>query len=525
MKTAAIMSRVSSDEQAKGYSLDAQENELLRYCQNNDIDVGYSFREDHSAKTFNRPKFKEFQNLITTRKLKVDYLIIISWDRFSRNIQEALNMIDWLKKRGVTIIATQQPLDMNIPENLAILSFYLSLPEIDNKRRSMKIKSGIREALKSGRWVRKAIIGYNNARDESNKPIIVPSLKAPLIKLAFTSISSGSIQTEVRKVLLNKGLKLSRSNFSKLLRNPVYMGKIIVPASEEEPTLIVSGIHEPIITEALFFNVQDILNGRVKSRNKPKFHVKRLELPLRGNLLCSKCNNKLTGSASRSKTGKQHFYYHCNHCHQERYKADLVNSSVKSLMKGLEFKSTVSDLYKMILQDVFDVKNVERISTSNDNHKNLAEIMVRIENLQDLYVDRKITGDDYIKMKTRYEAERRKIELSLKQFKDNDNSLQVKLDKCYKVLSQLDKLYEKADNDYKKRLISSIFPDKIIFDGKKSRTPRINEVLRLALMTDKAFAKNKTGQNTEKCTSSRSVERTGIELCFEIVIEPVISIL
>jgi site-specific DNA recombinase len=511
MKTAAIMSRVSSDEQAKGYSLDAQENELLKYCQNNEFYVSHSFREDHSAQTFNRPKFKEFQQLITTKKLKVDYLIIISWDRFSRNIQEALNMIDWLKKRGITIIATQQPLDMNIPENLAILSFYLSLPEIDNKRRYMKIKSGIREALKSGRWVRKALIGYNNARDESNKPIIVTSLKAPLIKLAFNSINSGAIQSELRKVLMNKGLKLSRSNFSRLLRNPVYMGKIIVPASEDEPTLLVSGIHEPIITEALFFKVQDILNGRVKSRNKTKFHVNRPELPLRGSLLCSKCNNKLTGSASRSKTGKLHFYYHCNHCHQERYKADLVNSSVKSLLKGLEFKSTDSDLYKVILEDVLELKNVERISNSAENHKRLAEVLVRIENLQDLYVDKKIAGDDFIQMKTRYEAERSKIELSFKQFKVNDYSLQAKLDKCYRVLSQLDELYEKADNDYKKRLVSSIFPEKIIFDGKKSRTPRLNEVLRLALMTDKAFSKKKTGQNTEKCTVSRWVERTGIE--------------
>ena len=33
---------------------------------------------------------------------------------------------------------------------------------------------------------------------------------------------------------------------------------------------------------------------------------------LRGHLKCVKCGGNLTGSASTSKTGKKHYYYHCN---------------------------------------------------------------------------------------------------------------------------------------------------------------------------------------------------------------------
>jgi hypothetical protein len=39
MKKAILMSRVSSDEQAKGYSLDVQEETLKRYCENHDIEI------------------------------------------------------------------------------------------------------------------------------------------------------------------------------------------------------------------------------------------------------------------------------------------------------------------------------------------------------------------------------------------------------------------------------------------------------------------------------------------------------
>jgi site-specific DNA recombinase len=59
-KRAALMSRVSSDEQAKGYSLGVQSEALENYCLRNDIEIVYSFREDHSAKSFERPEFKKF---------------------------------------------------------------------------------------------------------------------------------------------------------------------------------------------------------------------------------------------------------------------------------------------------------------------------------------------------------------------------------------------------------------------------------------------------------------------------------
>jgi len=515
MKTAAIMSRVSSDEQAKGYSLDVQEDSLIKYCHNHNIKVEYCFREDHSAKTFDRPRYKEFKNLVASGKLKVDLLLFTTWDRFSRNILESHTVIEWLRKHGITAEAIEQPLDLNIPENLLMLSIYLATPQIDNMRRSIKIKGGIREALKCGRWVRKAPIGYKNSRDEQNKPIIVPSEKATLVKLAFASIAANMEQTKIRLTLEQKGLKLSRSNLSRLLRNPVYIGKIIVPACDDEPAGIVTGLQEPIISESLFYLVQNILNGRVLSKNKAKFHVKRPELPLRGSLLCSTCGNKLTGSASRSKTGDLHFYYHCNHCHKERHRAISVNESVSELMKSLKFKGNCKDLYKMILDDVLHEKDVEQKSTFSDGEKKYKEISQRLEKLQDKLIDGVVTNDDYLQIKTRYEAEKNKIELNLKQFRTDDRSMQIKLNKCYKVLSQLDELYEKANHDNKKRLVSSIFPDKIIFDGKKSRTPRMNEVLRLATLIDKASEEKKTGQSTEKSTLSRQVELERLFTCFK----------
>lgn len=90
MKTAAIMSRVSSDEQALGYSLGIQEEALQNYCAKNEIQVIYKIKEDHSAKDFNRPEFSKFMDYAKRYRGKIDYLFVTSWDRFSRNITDAL---------------------------------------------------------------------------------------------------------------------------------------------------------------------------------------------------------------------------------------------------------------------------------------------------------------------------------------------------------------------------------------------------------------------------------------------------
>ena len=66
-KRAALMARVSSDEQAKGYSLDVQSEALQGYCARNGVDIAYTFREDHSAKSFDRPDFKKFLEWLKKR--------------------------------------------------------------------------------------------------------------------------------------------------------------------------------------------------------------------------------------------------------------------------------------------------------------------------------------------------------------------------------------------------------------------------------------------------------------------------
>ena len=228
MKNVVIMCRVSSDEQAKGYSLDVQFEQLNNYCVRNDLNIVKIYREDHSAKNFNRPEFNKFLEFVKKNKNVVDTLLITSWDRFSRNMTDSLIMFRTLEKYGISVHAIEQPIDMRIPENKAMMAFYLAMPEIDNDRRSIKIRGGIRAALKAGRWSRMAPIGYRNSRDENNKPIVLKSEKAKYILRAFKDFRDGKLQSDIIKDLRANNVDVSKSSLSNLLRNPFYMGKIIL---------------------------------------------------------------------------------------------------------------------------------------------------------------------------------------------------------------------------------------------------------------------------------------------------------
>ena len=139
MKRAVIMSRVSSDEQAKGFSLGVQYEQLTNYCKRKDIEVVAHYKEDHSAKNFNRPEFQNFLRFAKKNKNTIDYLLVTTWDRFSRNVTDSFVMIRRLRAMGIEVQAIEQPIDFKVPESKAMLALNLVLPEIDNDRRSVTL--------------------------------------------------------------------------------------------------------------------------------------------------------------------------------------------------------------------------------------------------------------------------------------------------------------------------------------------------------------------------------------------------
>src|SRR6185437_1176499 len=255
------------------------------------------------------------------------------------------------KDLNVQPIAIDQPIDLDVPESIVMLAVYLAIPEAENTRRGLTTADGMRRARKMGRWPGKAPIGYSNWTDPEGKKYIIPKQpEADHIKWSFEQLATGSYTiSQVRRMISAKGLHCEPNHFWKIVHNPVYCGIIKISANQTEELHFVKAIHEPLVSENLFNNVQKVICKSANKRGK-KDHLKHL-FPLRSYLLCPFCGRKLTGSLSQGKVSK-YPYYHCTtqKC-KGRFRADNLNRVYEEELKKLSLRPEVYELFELILED------------------------------------------------------------------------------------------------------------------------------------------------------------------------------
>ena len=510
MKRAIIYVRVSTDEQAeKGYSLTHQEERLRLYCQHQNIEVVGFYREDHSAKSFNRPAFTEMLAFLKKHRKAADLLLFLKWDRFSRNAGDAYGMINQLAKLGVEPQAIEQPLDLSVPENKIMLAFYLAAPEVENDRRSLNTIAGMRRALKEGRYVTVAPRGYKNTRDGANKPIIVPNKDGETVRWIFEMIATGVYSArDIWRQASKKGLKVGRNNLYYLLRNPIYMGKVFLPAYKDEDARLIKAIHEPLISEKLFYDVQDVLNG--KRRTMPATCSAKEELPLRGFLQCPKCGNKLTGSGSSGNGGK-YFYYHCNSTCGIRFKAAAANSILVDELEKISANNESIVLFNEILKTQFKNSSAENSKGAKDNEALIAKHQQRIANAQQMMVDGEITPADYREIKGRYEPEIRALQQEKADAGELDKKLNEHLQGALQLLQNLRQYYVSATLQVKQKLIGSMFAENLVFENNQYRTITLNSTVELICRTGAALGEKRKGLTSEFRSQPYRVSPHGLE--------------
>ena len=512
MKIADLYIRVSTDEQAdKGYSQRDQEERLRKYCELQSVQVRKVIYEDHSAKTFNRPQWSKLLIDLRKHRGQSDLILFTKWDRFSRNAGDAYQMISILRKLGVEPQGVEQPLDLSIPENKMMLAFYLAAPEVENDRRALNVFHGMRRAKKEGRWMGTAPLGYINKVNESGiKYIGRKQDEAVILKWAFEELASRRLNTEqVWKMAREKGLSRgSKNNFWVAIRNPLYCGKIFIPKYKDEESCFVKGQHEPLISEALFYDVQDVLNGRKKvMRLKMEVDEK---LPLRGFLICPKCSKMLTGSASKGRTQYYH-YYHCTSECGFRHKASEANELMVKEIKKYVCPLPELKLFKEIIVSVFKSKTNLQRTEAKQVSSQLEEANRRLSKARDLLLTGDIEADDYRTIKSETEEKINRFEAKLAVSVKDATDIQSLLNTAISYISQLDVLYTKGSVTQKRRIIGSMFPEKLTFDGFGYRTTRVNEAINLISLISKKLEGKKNGTNHFFSDLSQEVIWLGLE--------------
>jgi len=511
-KNVIIYTRVSTDDQADhGFSLQHQEHAIRTYCKLKNYSIIQIFKEDYSAKTFDRPEWNVILSLIKTKRNLVDAIICLRWDRFSRNIEGALRTIRELKKHRVDIETIEQQLDPNIPDNKALLALYLVLPEIENDKNSIRTKDGSRRARLEGCWTGTAPFGYTCTRNEQGKSTLKPNHNATHVKEAFDLMATGVYSAEeVRKRLRAKGVKLVKQTFVNLLRNIAYLGKVTVAGQGKEPAQIAPGLHVPIIEDETYTKVQNVLRHKRPNFN---FGINRsIEYPLRRFIACPECGRGLTASSSTSRDGSKHHYYHCmNNACKVRYKLNDVHSNFNEYLQSVKVDHNVLDLYSNILEDVFKKDDQEEIQEIGKLNEQVIVVETRIKKVQDSYYDELIPQSEFNSAMERYGKDLADLRRRILEKQGERTPYRKYISYGFSLIGHLPEYYDTASLEVKNKILGSIFHKKLHYLDSSFRTTPMNSVLALLLQETNEIQDLKNKKVGKNANQSIKAPPVGLE--------------
>ena len=513
MKNVILYCRVSTDEQADGCSLDMQELYLRRYCNSNDYNIVDVYKEDYSAKHYDmrRPEMAKLYDYCKKHKKEVDKILFLRWDRYSRNVEFAFAYKrKFHDELGIEINAIENPIDFTATEWSTMLSIYCGVAHTEDEKISKRTKDGIHGSQLKGKCTNKAPRGYKNCRVSKHETyVVIDNEIAPLITKVFNEVAKG-IETpcSIRRRLCPN---IAESSFLDMLRNPFYIGKIKVTAYRDDPEQIVDGLHEAIVTEEVFYRVQDILDG--KRKNTPKL-TKAInpDLFLRKFLVCPICGHALTGSESKGNGGK-YAYYHC--CHDGKHlrkPADEVNEGFVRYVSCLTPNEEVLRLYKEVLTDVRNEQGRETRNKVEDLQKEVRRVEHMLNTLDDKLLSGTISDANYNRISQRYEKQLNELKQQIEVMKNpNRANIEPKLSYSISLLDNMEGFFRDAPVKVKIKLLGSIFPEKIEFDGKNYRTNGYNKVLDLIYQQTKELREPKKVDGERFSSFPASVPRAAFE--------------
>ncbi len=379
------------------------------------------------------------------------------------------NLINFLAKYGIILKSATEALGED-SEGKLMQNIIASFAQYDNDVRSQRTQSGIVEAVKEGRWVWKASIGYEFIQRDG-KSFLVPNGERYIIEKIFKDIVNGKKQYEVIEDLSLTGFRISKQRLNKILANPIYIGKIKSVFFEG----FINGLHDPIIEDIYFYKVQDILNGKVKSDYSNDFIN---DFPLRRFLKCPICNKSLTGSWSQGRS-KKYPYYHCTTkgCGFKPIKKENAELIFLNYLEELEPNENQLDNFINSVEDFIKDKQKENNKIINKSNYNIRELEFKKERIEDLAINGTFTKDRFIKKVSEVEEELARKKLQLEDIKKEKIDIESLLNYCKYFLSNISKLWLNSLIENKRKLQDLIFPEGIYIKNDKLRTAKINLIL------------------------------------------------
>lgn len=345
MKTAAIYTRVSSDQQKENKTIGSQVDELLRFAQEHNYVVPeeYIFKDEgYSGAILVRPGLEKVRDL--SAEGQIQCILIYSPDRLSRNYAYQVVLMDEFTSYGTEVLFMNSP-KADTPEESLLLQFQGMISEYERAMIKERSRRGKRFKAKSGvvNVLGGAPYGYNYIRktEDATACYLINETQSLVVQDIFKQyaeefLSIGAIIRNLneQRVPTSKGIsKWERSTVWAMLRNPAYCGKACFGKTEhaerqritkplrakggyvvrngcnrEKPREEWIEIRVPAIVDEATF---DIVQERLKSNKARSQRNTKVETLLQGMMVCSECGYSLYRGFTETSAKKRIYYYRC----------------------------------------------------------------------------------------------------------------------------------------------------------------------------------------------------------------------
>lgn len=327
----AVYCRVSTDEGLgqEFNSLDAQRESGEAFVSSRKPD-GWTCLSDHyddggySGGNLERPALKRL--LVDIEAGLIDAIVCYKVDRLSRSLLDFSRLIDVFDRHRVMFVSVTQPINTGDSSGRLMLNVLLSFAQFEREMIADRTRDKMGAARKKGKWTGGyPPLGYDVHPDGGR--LVENEEEAEAVRQIFSLyLDQGSLQATAaelnrrgwrtkswvtRSGTLREGVPFSVNLLSRLLNNPVYVGRVSYRGETYE------GEHPAIVNQEVFGSVQELLasNGRGNgARAKNRYgHL------LRGLLHCSSCNCAMSpGVTVRRK--RAHRYYICGNATRTGWK-------------------------------------------------------------------------------------------------------------------------------------------------------------------------------------------------------------
>ena len=478
MNKVVLYLRVSTKEQLEGTSIEVQERICTDYALRNSYEVEKIFIEKgESAKTTDRTELKLLLDYVAKNHKNLYGVIVYKIDRLARVAFDYATLKIFFNKYGLRLLSASETLE-ETPVGRWVETMLAGTAQLDNEVRTERSTNGMTQAVKNGRYVWGAPLGYLNSGGRGTSNLIQENSETVrLVRKCWEYVDTGYTPEETRKAITNEGLRskkgkpISKSQFHRMFRNKIYMGVI------EKFGLTVVGDFKAIIEPELFQRVIDKLNG--KSKNIPIYKKDNEDFPVRGIILCDKCGKKLTASWSRGNGGRT-AYYHCIYCKRVNYRRDddkkgkegLETKFIK-LLKTYSYRQELKDALIKAIELNLEERNQGNKKKATEIEKELLELNAKARQIAEKNFKGVINDNLAKAMQNENDQRISELTLDLHSYQENQDDVMKVVRHSISILEDISGAWIRVDLEIKKRFQKFLFPQGLPFDGQKFGTTQL----------------------------------------------------